>query len=203
MMGCATTPPPVVTIETIQNLPDPTKGISQVENNLKITLYPVEADLPERKEFYKGFTKKGFLPLQISIQNPMDHAYSLEKVQYAICDPDFNRIRRISPKNMAIMDSEIIYEREGKRGLLSGLQKRSTAKKITKEYQKSEFQSSEIPPHATMHGWLYFQVKEGEFEPSEFFEEIQGYQLEIAHVKDLGTNIVNNFYFDLDQLAGK
>jgi len=198
LASCAS--PPSDLLAPLQNLPQ-IEGISHEVNNLTVILYPINKTDPERQKFYEDFNKKGILPLQISINNPTDHFYSLEKVQYAICDPDYNRIRRMSSTSMALANTEMVYP-ESNLGESKKIRKKKKklASQMKKQFKKFEFKSGKIPPLAQVNGWLYFQVKEGEFNQEEFFAEIKGYQLEIAHIKDLETNIVNNLYLALDDL---
>ncbi len=184
-------------IKAIENTPS--SGITQKANNLSVTLFPINTEDPGRQQFYEEFTQKGFLPLQITIFNPTDHFYSFEKVQYAICDPQFKRTRRIDPKDMALMNSQILYSKN-KGFFWKRLKGFFAKKKLKQEYKKFEFTTTQISPQTEITGWLYFKVKEGEFDPNTFLEALKGYKLEIAHIKEVQTNIVNNIYLELDSL---
>ena len=172
-------------------------ALTAQSQELTINLFGVDKKTdPERYVFYKDFTEKQILPLKIEIINPTNYTYSLADTQYAICDPDYNRVRRMQAQQMALSQVEITQEKQP--SFLNKLLGFSKKRKLKKEFAAVEFQEKIIPPQSTIRGWLYFQLNDYSVIPQKIFEELKGYQLEIAHIKNLQTNVVTNVYFDLD-----
>lgn len=193
LQSCATNQ----SLEKISKTQAHTATTAQAQK-LAITVFAADQTNPDRWKFYQDFAGKGYLPLQIEIANPTPHRFSFKQAQYAVCDPKYARTRRTEAKDMALSQVEIVTQKTNEQESFFGKIKRKfKTRKAKKEFKKIEFAEKTIPPYSTVKGWLYFKMHDGEFDPSEFLKGLTGYELEIAAVKNLDTNVVNNFYLDL------
>jgi hypothetical protein len=189
------------TITPLENLAEQRKAVSEAAQDMTIALYAANKDDQDRWYFYQDFAEKGYVPLQIEINNPTEHTFTLGDTQYAICDPAYKRTRRTEAKDMALTQVEIMTEGKRKWFVLGWIKDKMAANQMKKGFQQVEFETKEIPPLSTIRGWLYFKMQEGRFDPSEFYKDIETYELEIAHIKNSDTNVVTNFYLPLAQFT--
>ena len=99
---------------------------------------------------------------------------------------------------MALKQVEIIREKKEKRTWTDLLLSPFRKQQYKSAFKKIELREKQIPPHTGIKGWLYFEVKDAGNEPAFFLKSLEGYELEIACVKNTGTNMVMNFYLPLD-----
>lgn len=181
----------------LQSTAEQIKAVSESAQDMTISLYAANRADEERWYFYHDFAEKGYVPLQIEIDNPTEHTFVLEDTQYAICDPLYKRTRRTEAKDMALTQVEIMTEGKKKGFIVGWFKRKMAARQMKKDFQLIEFETKQIPPHSTLRGWLYFKMQEGKFDPPAFYKGIETYELEIAHIKNVNTNVVTNFYLPL------
>ncbi len=179
----------------------PIKAVSESAQEMTISLFAANRNDAERWAFYHDFAEKGLIPLQIEIDNPTEHTFTLEDTQYAICDPRYQRTRRAEAKDMALTQVGILTAGTERTFFWSWLKRKLAARRMKKDFEKIEFEMKEIPPRSTIRGWLYFKMQEESFEPRTLYKNIATYELEIAHIKNSGTNVVTNFYLPLEEFT--
>jgi hypothetical protein len=193
LSSCATQPTRV----PLENLAEQRKAVIESAQDMTVALYAANKNDQDRWYFYQDFAEKGYVPLQIEINNPTETSFTLDDTQYAICDPAYKRTRRTEAKDMALTQVEIMTEGKRKWSVFGWIKRRMAATQMKKGFQQIEFETKEIPPLSTIRGWLYFKMQEGRFTPAEFYKNIETYELEIAHIKNSDTNVVTNFYLPL------
>ena len=157
--GCATykrTPVQVGTLDTYKSKMS-TKGIT-------VAADPIDNEIEAKENFYVDVTKANFFPVLIIVQNDTSDRIIFLKESVELTDPKGNYYRPISSAVMAdaCEHNKMAYALLGF-GIFSYMSAEEANRKMASDWRDKEFPDTSITnPGRKRHGFLYFELPEGE-----------------------------------------
>jgi hypothetical protein len=157
--GCATykrTPVQVGTIDTYKSKMS-TKGIT-------VAADPIDNEIEAKENFYVDVTEANFFPVLIIVQNDTSDRIIFLKESVELTDPKGNYYRPVSSAVMAdaCEHNKMAYALLGF-GIFSYMSAEEANRKMASDWQDKEFPDTSITnPGRKRHGFLYFELPEGE-----------------------------------------
>ena len=157
--GCATykrTPVQVGTVDTYKSKMS-TKGIT-------VAADPIDNEIEAKENFYVDVTKVNFFPVLIIVQNDTSDRIIFLKESVELIDPKGNYYRPVSSAVMAdaCEHNKIAYALLGF-GIFSYMSAEEANRKMASDWRDKELPDSSITnPGRKRHGFLYFELPEGE-----------------------------------------
>ena len=157
--GCATykrTPVQVGTLDTYKSKMS-TKGIT-------VAADPIDNEIEAKENFYVDVTEANFFPVLIIVQNDTSDRIIFLKESVELTDPKGNYYRPISSAVMAdaCEHNKMAYALLGF-GIFSYMSAEEANRKMASDWRDKEFPDTSITnPGRKRHGFLYFELPEGE-----------------------------------------